>query len=173
MEDLPFLRNHAITINQKIFSLTNYLGILLRSTNLRNCFEAYFSFEEMAFAIMGETDRLILSSEWDSVPFYIPSPPAALSGFVIIGIPAFASRNSLLLPLAAHELGHAVWREKNLDSLLNIEADKALRAKIDGNVREFKRDFSLEDNLLFPDRKERIVKGLFKISKLPVPRNVL
>jgi hypothetical protein len=27
-----------------------------------------------------------------------------LSEFVIIGIPAFASRNSLLLPLAAHEL---------------------------------------------------------------------
>jgi hypothetical protein len=88
---MEYLHNHVIKINQKIFSLTNYLGILLRSTNLRNSFEAYFSFEEMALALMGDADRLILSSEWDSNPFYIPSPPAALSDFVIIGIPAFAS----------------------------------------------------------------------------------
>jgi hypothetical protein len=112
LNNFQFLRDKVITINQKIFSLTNYLGILLRSTNFRNCFEAHFSFEEMASAIIGEPNRLILTSEWESSPFYIPSPPAALSDFVIIGIPAFASRDSLLLPLAAHELSHAVWRAK-------------------------------------------------------------
>lgn len=56
LKKLRFLHQHVIAINQKIFSLTNYLGILLRSTNLRNCFEANFSFEEMASAIM---ERLI------------------------------------------------------------------------------------------------------------------
>lgn len=103
-----YLQQKVITITQKIFNFTNYLGILLRSTNLRNSFEAYFSFEEMALALVGKPNRLILSSEWDAIPFYIPSPPAALEDFVIIGLPAFASRNSLLLPLAAHELSHAV-----------------------------------------------------------------
>lgn len=106
---------------------------------------------------------MIFSSEWDSIPFYIPSPPAALLEFVIIGIPAFASRNSLLLPLAAHELSHAVWREKKLDSLLINAADKAFRAKIDANPRKFERDFSLNDNLFLQDRKERIVSDCLKL----------
>jgi len=162
-EDLEYLHNHVIKINQKIFSLTNYLGILLRSTNLRNSFEAYFSFEEMALALMGDADRLILSSEWDSNPFYIPSPPAALSDFVIIGIPAFASRNSLLLPLAAHELSHAVWRQKDLNSLLNLEADKAFRAIIDANEPKFKRDLSLKNDLFSRTRKENIVSECLKL----------
>src|SRR4051812_20802819 len=47
VSDPSFLRQHVITINQKIFNLTNYLGVLLRSTNLRNCFEAYFALNEM------------------------------------------------------------------------------------------------------------------------------
>src|SRR4029077_10849065 len=108
--DPIYLIQHTILVNQKIYSLTNYLGILLRSTNLRNAFEAYFAFEEMSRKLLGDDDKLIISSEWTSTRFYIPNPPAILEGYVFIGMPAFASRHALLLPLAAHELGHAVWR---------------------------------------------------------------
>lgn len=83
--DSIYLIQHTILINQKIYSLTNYLGILLRSTNLRNAFEAYFAFEEMSRKLLGEDDKLIISSEWDSTPFYIPNPPAVLDGYVFIG----------------------------------------------------------------------------------------
>jgi hypothetical protein len=86
----------VILVNQKLYSLTNYLGVLLRSTNLRNAFEAYYAFEEMARKLIGEPDKLIISSEWDASPFYIPNPPAVLDSYVFIRMPAFASRNALL-----------------------------------------------------------------------------
>jgi hypothetical protein len=56
--DPIFVIQHTILINQKIYSLTNYLGILLRSTNLRNAFEAYYAFEEMSRKVLGEDDKL-------------------------------------------------------------------------------------------------------------------
>src|SRR2546422_11498865 len=49
-----YLLRHVVLINQKLYTLTNYLGILLRSTNLRNSFEAYFAFEEMSRKLLGE-----------------------------------------------------------------------------------------------------------------------
>lgn len=162
-EDPVFLIQHAILINQKLYSLTNYLGILLRSTNLRNAFEAYFAFEEMSRKLIGEDDLLILSSEWDSTPFYIPNPPAALDAFVFIGMPAFASRNALFLPLAAHELGHAIWRIRSIDGPLTTTADAHLREEIDKDEVTFQKDFGLEQNLFFSTEKERIVSDCLKL----------
>ncbi|WP_342362618.1 hypothetical protein [Terrarubrum flagellatum] len=48
-------------------------------------------------------------------PFAIPQGIDDLPQYVFIGLPAFESHNALLLPLAAHELAHAVWRRKNIE----------------------------------------------------------
>lgn len=149
-----FLNQHIVTINQKIFSYSTALGVLLRSTNLRNSFEAYFAFHQMAENITGSKNRLIISSEWDSVPFFIPSPPAALSGFVIIGIPAFASRNSLLLPLAAHELGHASWRLDHVDAFINELAEKEFDSSLEQNPERFQAEFNLTPDLFIQNEVE-------------------
>ena len=158
-----YLVQHATLVNQKIYALTNYLGVLLRSTNLRNAFEAHFAFEEMSRKFIGEDDKLIISSEWDSTPFYIPNPPAVLDGYVFIGMPAFASRNALLLPLAAHELGHAIWRIRSIDGPLITTADMFLREEIEKDESAFQKDFGLEQNLFFSTEKERIVSECLKL----------
>ncbi len=158
-----FLFQHVVTINQKLFSYSNALGVLLRSTNLRNAFEAYFSFNQMATNVIGQSDRLIISSEWDAIPFYIPSPPDALSSFVIIGIPAFVSRNSLLLPLAAHELGHAVWRIKQIDGPLSTTADLHFDDYVKTNSDKFRSEFNLNDNLFLQTDTEVIQSECLKL----------
>jgi hypothetical protein len=147
-----YLVQHATLVNQKIYSLTNYLGVLLRSTNLRNAFEAHFAFEEMSRKFIGEDDKLIISSEWDSTPFYIPSPPAVLDGYVFIGMPAFASRNA-----------YAIWRIRSIDGPLITTADMYLREEIEKDEPGFQKEFGLEQNLFFSTEKERIVSECLKL----------
>ena len=163
LSSAKYLFQHGVTINQKLFSYSNALGVLLRSTNLRNAFEAYFAFNQMAANVIDQQDRLIISSEWDAIPFYIPSPPDALASFVIIGIPAFASRNSLLLPLAAHELGHAVWRIKQLDGPLSTTAEMHFHDYIDQNSDRFRTDFNLHENLFVQQETDLIESECLKL----------
>lgn len=85
-----------------------FLGFILRSTNLRNAFEIYGPLLRISRQIIGEETKLIISSEWNFSPFtfigyeYLPN-------FVLIGLPASESSNPFLIPLAGHELGHTVW----------------------------------------------------------------
>lgn len=89
------------------------LGFILRSTSVRNAFEAYGPLLRVARQLLGDTTKLIISSEWCFSPFtyigyhYLP-------GFVMIGLPAPESSNPFLLPLAGHELGHTAWAECGL-----------------------------------------------------------
>jgi hypothetical protein len=163
LADLDLIVSQAITINQKLFAFTNYLGILLRSTNLRNSFEAYYALNEFTQAFNIPNERLIISSEWDSAPFYIPTPPAALERFVFIGFPAFASRNALVLPLAAHEIGHAIWRLRELDAGLNKKADEQLRRLIDQDVPDFRRVFGIDGDLFYEEERDRLIGNCLKI----------
>lgn len=94
------------------------LGFLLRSTNVRNAFEAYWPLRRLARDILepgvSEKERkteLILSSEWDYSPLVYPKIQD-LPSFVLVGLPAHESENPLLLPLAGHELGHSVWAKR-------------------------------------------------------------
>jgi hypothetical protein len=84
------------------------LGFLLRSTNVRNAFEAYAPLLRLARSIMGADTKLIVSSEWEFSPF-VYRAITDLPGFVLIGLPAPESSNPFLIPLAGHELGHSVW----------------------------------------------------------------
>lgn len=163
LTEKKFLRQHVVVINNKLFSLSNALGVLLRSTNLRNTFEAYFAFNQMASNIFGEENILIISSEWDSVPFYIPTPPDALANFVMIGMPAFASRNSLLLPLAAHELGHAVWRLKKFDDDVSPEAERLFADQKSRDPEKFRKEFNLSNDLFIETYEDQIKSECVKL----------
>jgi hypothetical protein len=64
---------------------------------------------------MKKITRLILSSEWVYSPYVYYEIPY-LPGFALIGLPAPESSNPFLVPLSGHELGHLVWRKKELKS---------------------------------------------------------
>ncbi|CDO60175.1 hypothetical protein BN1012_Phect1962 [Candidatus Phaeomarinobacter ectocarpi] len=103
------------------------LGIILRSSNVRNAFEVYEPLKKIIESYLGEDSHLILSSEWDYTPFTWPMGLIELPKYVIIGLPASESDNPLLLPLAGHELGHSVWPQKGLHGhFLNILKDKVV-----------------------------------------------
>ncbi len=91
------------------------LGFLLRSTNVRNAFEAYSPLLRLAQSIMGTDTKLIVSSEWEFSPF-VYRAIIDLPSFVLIGLPAPESSNPLLVPLAGHELGHSVWEAEGFSA---------------------------------------------------------
>lgn len=61
------------------------LGFILRSTNVRNAFEAYAPLLRLARSIIGADTRLIVSSEWEFSPF-VYRTIGGLKGFVLIGL---------------------------------------------------------------------------------------
>lgn len=102
------------------------LGFISRSTDTRNAFEIYGPLRRIAHRLVGHDARLVLSSEWDYSPYVYPEPQH-LPGFVLIGFPATEASNPLLLPLAGHELGHAVFRRLAIQRKVNNRLDTELR----------------------------------------------
>jgi len=115
------------------------LGFILRSTDVRNAFEAYGPLLRLVQNILEIDTKLIVSSEWEFSPFVYRSMED-LPGFVLIGLPAPESSNPLLLPLAGHELGHAVWESERLSG--NI---RDLSGKIETGVLDVLTDKLWED----------------------------
>lgn len=99
-------------INIKLARLTIFLGLLLRSTNVRNAFESYFPIRILATQLFTPRARIVVGSEWHFAPYTYPLTLDELQEFIFIGIPASECDNPLILPLAGHELGHVVWRRK-------------------------------------------------------------
>lgn len=103
------------------------LGFILRSTNTLNAFEVYAPLLELCRQVYGSEARLIYSSEWMFSPFTYPATNADIPNCMFIGLPATEAGNSLILPLAGHELGHSVWR-KPLTGVAGLLA--ALRSEL-------------------------------------------
>jgi hypothetical protein len=72
----------------------------------------------------------VLSSEWDYLPFSTPSVFGDLAGCTFVGLPVIEAGNALIMPLACHELGHAVWRTNKLDSQITHDRRNALSEAI-------------------------------------------
>ena len=136
-----------------LFLYLPFLGFLLRSTNVRNSFEAYDPLLGLARTLLGEDTKLIISSEWEFSPYtYKPIP--GLKDFVLIGLPATESSNPMLLPSAGHELGHSVWDSKGFSSVLE---DKIKRAVLE-EVRERRWN---EYEGIYPHTKKDELNDLF------------
>jgi hypothetical protein len=86
--------------NYFIIRATYIVGIVIRSTSVRNPFELYNPFLEICQALLGQDAKLILSSEWQYIPFTHPQNLAELPNFVVIGMPASESDNALVFPAA-------------------------------------------------------------------------
>ena len=96
--------------NARVSQYYPVLGFILRSTNIRNAFEIYNPLLQMCRTIYGAEAKLIMSSEWIFSPFTYPAVTDELPHLMFIGLPSTEAGNSLIVPLAGHELGHSVWR---------------------------------------------------------------
>jgi len=113
--------SHAPTLSSRTKLNSAACGLIKNSLSVRNPFEIYGPFRKITKQILNEDSALILTYEWDFVPFTIPQTMPALPKYVIIGLPASEASNSLIIPSAAHELGHSVW---NFESVSTQIAEK-------------------------------------------------
>jgi hypothetical protein len=117
-----------------------FLGIIVRSAAVRNAFEVYGPLRKLARTLLADGSvRLVLSSGWDYYPLTF-RPVEEFNDYVIIVLPSCESSNPLLLPLAGHELGHAVWASEELPIKLGGEFTRALLKHVHQSTRipEFK-----------------------------------
>ncbi len=141
LNDLQNISSQASNINLKILQVLPILGFILRSTNVRNAFELIEPLQVIARAAMQGKPELILSSEWDYIPFAYPQSLEDLKSYVLIGLPASEAASALLVPIAAHELGHAVWRNRNIHTEFQVDLDSKLTGLHEKNISEFKKVF--------------------------------
>lgn len=112
---------------------TAVLGFILRSTNVRNAFELHFPLKRLVNQVISSKARLVMSSEWNFVPFTYPMNLHLLSDFVLVGGPAPESGNVLIAPLAGHEIGHSAWRSRSVKDRIQPHVTKAVDDAIAAN----------------------------------------
>lgn len=124
----------CVHVARLISEYTAILGFVLRSTNVRNAFELHFAMKEMVEHVLGQPTDLLISSEWDFVPFTYPIGIDLLPRAVLLGSPAPESENPLIVPLAGHEVGHSSWRANNVEDILNDRMMDAVDAAIAARI---------------------------------------
>ncbi|SMD06654.1 hypothetical protein SAMN06297251_12323 [Fulvimarina manganoxydans] len=137
----------ALLLLQRV---THILGILSRSSVTRNALELYEPFRIICTKFFKIDVSIILSSEWNFIPFTYPMVLDDLPNCIIIGLPASESDNILIFPAAAHELGHTLWLHNQLGSVyaqrIRIEAEAIVTADANAVSASFP---VLPDNDLF------------------------
>jgi len=107
------------------------LGFILRSTNVRNAFEAYDPLRRLCRQLFANDQvKLILSSDWDFSPVTLPmehKKQKQFPGLIFIGLPATEGDNALLMPLAGHEIAHSLWQVLNVPRAIQKDALKYVR----------------------------------------------
>lgn len=123
----------CIHVAELISEYTEILGLVLRSTNVRNAFELHYVLKGLVERVLGQPTDMLISSEWAFVPFTYPIGIDLLPDVVLIGSPAPESENALIVPLAGHEIGHSAWRINNVEvefaGPLMVAVDAAIAAK--------------------------------------------
>jgi hypothetical protein len=76
-----------------------------------------------------------------SVPFAYPQSIENLRSFVLIGLPASEAASALLMPVAGHELGHAVWRNLGIGSSHQQSLQTLCRELYGLHMDEFRQQF--------------------------------
>ncbi len=130
-------------VNYVSVQVTKLIGIIVRSSTTRNAFEFYKPFLNLCRRVLDEDCHLILSSEWEYVPFTYPQNLQELPNFVIIGLPAPESENILIFPAAGHELGHSIWLKEKFRTKIEPSVRKEVVSAYRTNHSTFQK--------LFPD----------------------
>lgn len=130
----------AATLIDDILGL---LGIISNSANVRNSFEIHGPVLDVAKKLLSdENAKLIISFEWNYIPFTYPQNHPSLPSFLIIGLPASEASNALVLPVVGHELGHSLWRRDKCRDHFEPEINRAIINAIKGpQRREYDRVF--------------------------------
>jgi hypothetical protein len=121
----------CLNTNRRLADYTVVLGFILRSTNVRNAFEIHFPLRRLVQHAVSPDARLIMSSEWNFVPFTYPMTLDLLPDFVLVGGPAPESDNPLIIPLAGHEIGHSAWRSHLVKDTVSTIALAGIDAALD------------------------------------------
>jgi dCTP deaminase len=158
-------------VNYLVTRVTAIVGIIVRSASVRNAFELYAPFLEICKALVGNDVHLILSSEWEFVPFTYPQSLAELPQFIVIGLPASESDNVLIFPAAGHELGHSVWSKhllgdslkSNVESRVN-DAFRRNRAQFDSVYPEL-RGANLDQDMFVQYVKSEVFSSILSQSE--------
>ncbi len=111
--DLSVVKSICKEANETLGLFLPLLGFIVRSTHVRNAFELHRPVLRLVHKALGESAKLILSSEWLFSPFTYLLPPLDERRYVMIGLPASESGNGLIIPLAGHELGHSIWAQQD------------------------------------------------------------
>jgi hypothetical protein len=107
-------KQFGFKVNYVLESFSHISGMITRSGTMRNAFELYSPFKKICQAFFEEKIQLVLSSEWNYIPFTYPMNLQELPDLIIIGLPSSESNNVLIFPSAAHELGHSIWLKEEL-----------------------------------------------------------
>lgn len=145
------------------------LGFILRSTNTRNPFEVHYPLKRIVAALIGEDTRLLMSSEWDFVPFTYPMSLEFLPGFILVGAPAPESGHILLTPLAGHEIGHTIWRQLGLADEIEPQLADSIHVSLENlhaSKKELFSELKLGDLGLDLLKEDCVENGVMQIEEM-------
>ena len=121
------LLSYCIQATSDISDALELLGFVVNSTSIRNSFEVHQCLLDISNKLISRDARLLLSFEWDYVPFTYPLNVPNLPNFVVIGLPASEANNALIIPAAGHELGHSLWRHCDLESEYTLPLQEKIK----------------------------------------------
>jgi hypothetical protein len=161
----PEVANETIKhATNDVTTALEFAGYIINSSNVRNIFEVHSPLLHIAQHLIVRTQpvQLILSFEWNYVPFTYPLNVPELPNFVVIGLPASESFNSLIIPAAGHELGHSIWRVKDLDTKFSVKVTNSIVSLIRRNFWDRYREINPDVNTkaALKDKKSKSTWGL-------------
>ena len=152
-----------ININLKILQFLPIIGFILRSTNTRNAFELFDPLQDLSQSFLTKDSRILLSSEWDYIPFVYPQTVKDLPTFTFIGLPASECSNLLIFPLTGHELAHSIWGSLGLEN--DFYADLLSRVKQHFDKNELKKiDPTYKDDIFASTAESEIIGEAFELA---------
>ncbi len=148
-------------------------GIMIRSTNVRNGFEAYLPLHKLIERIFKESNdvEFIMSAEWDHSELTY-SNTFRDDGIVWFGYPVTESNNPLLLSLAGHEFGHLMFESKGknkiFETITSIIGDKYYNHILKDSTGDSTEESGKSNNSLFSQDGSELNKieksDLFRIA---------
>jgi len=146
-----------------LFRCLPLLGFIVRSTAVRNAFEAFRPLLDILRKAVepkigkdSQKRKLVLSSEWAYSPLIYHEIPV-LPGYAFIGLPSSESDNPLLIPLSGHELGHSIWTTYKIDLEFVPEFIEAIKDYIRANWKDY--------TGLFPDVKQEDLNTVLAVQQ--------